>query len=61
MSRFLTRNHVFLAAMVILAAFFRLYRIDQLPPGFQFDQAFYVLDALKLLQGEFAIFFHEPG
>jgi hypothetical protein len=61
MSRFLTRTHFLLAAIVLVAAFFRLYRLDQIPPGFQFDQAFYVFDALKLLQGEFAIFFYQPG
>ena len=61
MSRYLTRANLFLAAILVGAAFLRLYRIDQLPPGFQFDQAFYVLDALKLLHGEFAIFFYEPG
>jgi len=46
-----------LAAIVALAAFFRLYRLDQLPPGFQFDQAFNAFDILRLLQGQFAIFF----
>lgn len=61
MSRYLTRANFFLATIVLIAAFFRLYRLDQLPPGFQFDQAFYVLDALKLLHGEFAIFFYQPG
>ncbi len=61
MSRYFTRTHILLAAIVFVAAFFRLYRLDQIPPGFQFDQAFYVFDALKLLQGEFAIFFFQPG
>lgn len=61
MSLYFTRANFFLATIVLVAAFFRLYRLDQLPPGFQFDQAFYVMDALKLLQGEFAIFFYQPG
>lgn len=50
-----------LAAIIALAAFFRFYRLDQLPPGFQFDQAFYVFDVIRLLQGEFHIFFAAPG
>jgi hypothetical protein len=61
MSRFLTRNNLLLAAILLLAAFLRFFRIDTLPPGFQFDQAYYALDAIKLVQGEFAIFFYEPG
>jgi 4-amino-4-deoxy-L-arabinose transferase-like glycosyltransferase len=55
------REKVILLGITALAAFFRLYRLHQIPPGFQFDQAYYALDALKLLQGEFAIFFHAPG
>ena len=61
MSQFLTRNNLLFAAILLLAAFLRAFRIDTLPPGFQFDQAYYALDAIKLVQGEFAIFFYEPG
>ena len=61
MSRFLSREKLLLVAILALAAFFRFYRLDQLPPGFQFDQAFYVYDALQLLEGEFHIFFAAPG
>ncbi len=61
MSRYFTRTHLLLAAIVLVAAFFRLYRLDQIPPGFQFDQAYYVFDALRLLQGQFSIFFAAPG
>ncbi len=50
-----------LTALCFLATFFRLYRLDTLPPGFQFDQAFYVFDVLYLLQGQFHIFFTAPG
>lgn len=57
MSRYLTRANLFLAAILVSAAFLRLYRIDQLPPGFQFDQAFNAFDVLRLLQGHFTIFF----
>lgn len=61
MSRFLNRTNFLLVVIIALAAFLRLYRIDQLPPGFQFDQAFYVFDVIRLLQGEFYIFFVAPG
>jgi len=50
-----------LAALLILGASLRFYRLDELPPGLQFDQAHYVLDALFLLHGDFHIFFREPG
>lgn len=56
-SPLVTRNYLILAAIVLLAAFFRFYRLDQLPPGFEFDVAFKVFDILRLLQGQFAIFF----
>lgn len=60
MNRFashVTRHRVILAAIVLLAAVFRFYRLDRLPPGFEFDVAFKVFDILRLLQGQFAIFF----
>jgi hypothetical protein len=41
--------------------FLRFYRLDDIPPGFQFDQAFYVFDAIFLLRGDFFIFFRDPG
>jgi hypothetical protein len=40
-----------LAAIVLLAAFFRLYRIDSLPPGDGYDPAYYGVDALEFLRG----------
>ncbi len=61
MSRYLSRTNLLLAGIVAVAAFLRLYRLDTLPPGLQFDQAFYVFDAIRLLQGEFHIFFAAPG
>ncbi len=57
----LPSEHWLLAAITLLAAFYRFYRLDQLPPGFHFDPAFYVFDALRLLQGQFSIFFAAPG
>lgn len=46
-----------LAAIVLLGAFYRLYRIDRLPPGETYDPAYYGLDALAILRGETPIFF----
>lgn len=40
-----------LLAVTLLAAFFRLYRLDQLPPGDGYDPAFYGVDALRILGG----------
>lgn len=45
--------------IVLLAAFFRLYKIDSLPPGDGHDPAYYGVDALAVLRGERPIFF--PG
>src|SRR5512142_251754 len=39
------------AAILLLAAFFRLYRLDQLPPGLHYDEAFNALQAQKVLAG----------
>lgn len=48
---------VALLAVVLLAAFFRLHRIDTLPPGDRYDPAFYGVDALRVLAGERPVFF----
>lgn len=61
MSHLLSRDRILLSAIIAIGIFFRFYRLDQLPPGFQFDQAFYVFDSLRLLQGEPHIFFAAPG
>jgi 4-amino-4-deoxy-L-arabinose transferase-like glycosyltransferase len=42
-----------------LAAFFRLYRINSLPPGDRYDPAFYGVDALRVLSGERPVFFYD--
>ncbi len=57
MSRLKSRESLILFAITAVAAFFRFYRLDSIPPGFQFDQAFNAFDILRLLQGQFAIFF----
>ncbi len=61
MPRIPTREKVILAAILALGVFLRFYRLDDVPPGFQFDQAFYVFDAIFLLRGNFFIFFRDPG
>lgn len=47
-----------LMTIIILAAFLRLYRIHELPPGCNYDQSAYGVDALRIVRGEeFPIFF----
>lgn len=56
----LLRNNIELtifAAILLVAGVFRFYRIDQVPPGLHFDEAFNLFDILRLLEGQFAIFF----
>lgn len=55
------QERLFLVALTLSAAFLRFYRLGAIPPGFHFDQAFYVFDAVRLLQGDFSIFFAAPG
>lgn len=46
--------------IVLLAAFFRLYRLDQLPPGLHYDEAFNATMAQRVLSGvERPIYFTE--
>jgi len=47
-----------LAAITLLAAFLRLYRIYELPPGDGYDPAFYGLDALEILAGARPVYLH---
>jgi 4-amino-4-deoxy-L-arabinose transferase-like glycosyltransferase len=48
---------ILLVSILALAAFFRFYRIGEVPPGMENDEAFNLLDLLQLLQGQFSIFF----
>jgi len=57
MAKFRPFKLLLLTAITLWGAFFRLYRIDSLPPGETYDPAFYGLDALAILQGERPIFF----
>jgi len=45
-----------LAAIILVAAFLRLYRIDGLPPSDGYDQATYGLDVLDILDGARPVF-----
>lgn len=52
------RQWAFPLIFLLLATFFRFYRLDQLPPGLFHDEAFNGLDAQRLLRdGTFALFF----
>ncbi len=57
---------VTLTLILIVAATGRLFRINELPPPtLNYDEAYYAVDALHVLQGQHAIFFpgnngHEP-
>lgn len=54
------RQKTLIAAVLIAAAaiFLRVYAIDRLPPGLFGDEAVEGLDALDVLAGHFAIWFH---
>ncbi len=45
-----------LLAIILLAAFLRLYQIDTIPPGDRYDPAYYGVDALQILDGARPIF-----
>lgn len=50
---------VTLIAILLLAFFLRLWRLDSLPPGLSHDEAYNGLDALAILDGETFPIFHE--
>ena len=54
-----TRGVVF--ALALAALFLRLYRLDELPPGIGQDEGAHGVDALRVLQGEHAVFFPRHG
>lgn len=41
----------------MIAAFFRFYRLNEISPGLNNDEAFNLLDVLNLLKGQFSILF----
>jgi hypothetical protein len=46
-----------LALIILIGAFFRFYQLQSLPPGAEYDPAYYGLDAQRILSGEFPIYF----
>ncbi|MFQ5611555.1 MAG: glycosyltransferase family 39 protein [Anaerolineae bacterium] len=44
-----------LAAAMVLAVLLRFLKLDQIPPGFTFDEAAHALDALDILEGNFIL------
>ncbi len=53
------RHKLIFAGILALAAFFRLWRLGEMPPGFYHDEAYNGLDALALLEGAQFPLFHE--
>jgi len=54
-----TRGVVFVLALAAL--FLRLYRLNEFPPGINQDEGAHGVDALRVLQGEHAVFFPRHG
>jgi predicted membrane-bound mannosyltransferase len=50
-----------IAVIIIVAAFFRFYRIAQIPPGLFPDEATHALDALEVLDGQLTIYSPDEG
>lgn len=48
---------IMLAFIILTGAFFRFYQLKTLPPGAEYDPAYYGLDALQILSGEFPVYF----
>lgn len=50
--------HVILLLVILLAGgALRFYKVGELPPGLYRDEAYYGLDALRVLGGDFALYF----
>jgi 4-amino-4-deoxy-L-arabinose transferase-like glycosyltransferase len=48
---------ILLLITILIGTFFRVHQLPQIPPGDGFDPAYYGLDALRILDGEFPIYF----
>ena len=55
------RDWIILLAITLLAAVLRLYQLGELPPGFQFDEAFNANDADQVLAGNRPLFLPANG
>jgi len=51
------REIALLVAILLIAAFFRLHRLEAAPPGLQHDEVFHGHDASTVLQGAYRIYF----
>ncbi|MBI5876340.1 MAG: hypothetical protein HZB53_01715 [Chloroflexi bacterium] len=60
-TRWTKTDWLLLLGVVAVAAVFRLWRLEQTPPGFQFDEAYNAADALRILGGERPLFFEANG
>jgi len=56
LSRRLLFNRLLIVGIILIGVFFRLHQITHLPPGDGFDPAYYGLDALRILDGEWPIY-----
>ncbi len=55
----ITWHRLVLVGILLLAVFVRFWRLGDLPPGLQHDEAYNGLDALALLDGQTFPIFHE--
>lgn len=55
--RVLSFDALILIALLIVATFFRLYRLDAIPPGMNNDEGYNLIDLVNVLRGQFSIFF----
>lgn len=56
------RPHAWLViVLVFVAASLRLHALDRLPPGLHHDEAYYALDAQRMLRGHTPLFFNGNG
>lgn len=50
-----------LVGLTAIGALFRFYRLGEIPPGFQFDEAFNAIDAQQVLAGNYPLFLPANG
>ncbi len=55
------KDWLILAGVTLLAAMFRLAKLGEIPPGFQFDEAFNAIDARQVLEGNYPLFLPANG
>jgi len=55
------RDWIYLIALTLLAAALRFYKLGEVPPGFQFDEAFNAIDAEQVWYGNRPLFLPANG